>query len=292
MRPFSLRPRKRAPTTGPSAPSSHSPPWVSWLHSPARVMSVSRFHTCSGVASTSTLTWPFFGSVPIVLSPSCSCGVSGGSVRLPRRRPRLARSSSSMSWPGVGGTGWAARAAVRAKASAMRSPRRIGSVGAGHRLHRQRGRRLDVGGEALDVDPLEPRGVPDVHGVEGAGVEVGVGVLGLVDRALHHGPEGVDGPQHAGGGIEQAAGGGRVEQRRAHQVERAVAGVEGLALVEPAHAVQRQLDVAHEAGGHGPVADEGGLRAEVEDRRRGCRCGRGRRGRRTPSARRRGRRPR
>ena len=69
-----------------------------------------------------------------------------------------------------------------------------------------------------------------------------------------------------GGGIEEAAGGRRVEQRRTHQVERAVAGVEGLALVEPAHAVERELDVTEQAGRHRPVAHQGGLRAEVEHR--------------------------
>jgi len=49
-----LRPRKRAPFTGPLAPSSHSTPRHSTLHSPVLVTSDTKDHTASTGASTTT----------------------------------------------------------------------------------------------------------------------------------------------------------------------------------------------------------------------------------------------
>ncbi len=43
-----------------------------------------------------------------------------------------------------------------------------------------------------------------------------------------------------------------------------IAGVERVALIEPAHAVERQLDVARQAGHDGEVGNERRVRTEVE----------------------------
>src|SRR5207244_9894121 len=66
-----LRPRNRAPTWGPVAPSSHSPPWFSGLHSPVRVMSATRSYTASALASTCLMAWSCgVGADDIGLTPS------------------------------------------------------------------------------------------------------------------------------------------------------------------------------------------------------------------------------
>ena len=49
--PRRLWPLNRAPTLGPSAPSIHSQPVVSGLHSPIRVTSAMRSQTASGAAA-------------------------------------------------------------------------------------------------------------------------------------------------------------------------------------------------------------------------------------------------
>src|SRR5580700_4537864 len=51
-------PRKRAPTAGPVAPSSHSAPNVSGLYEPMRVTSVTRSQTFSAGAAMWTVTDP------------------------------------------------------------------------------------------------------------------------------------------------------------------------------------------------------------------------------------------
>jgi len=59
-RPFRLTwPRKRAPGSGPVAPSSHSASNVSGLNSPIRVTSLTRAQTRSGEAAMCTVTEPF-----------------------------------------------------------------------------------------------------------------------------------------------------------------------------------------------------------------------------------------
>jgi hypothetical protein len=60
--PARLRPRNRTPGAAELAPSSHSAPRHSWLHSPMRVTSASTAHTASGGASTTTSTAPVCGS--------------------------------------------------------------------------------------------------------------------------------------------------------------------------------------------------------------------------------------
>ena len=57
----------------------------------------------------------------------------------------------------------------------------------------------------------------------------------------------------------------RVEGRRAHERQLPVPDVEGVAGVEPAHAVQRQFGVEREAPDDAEVRDQGRVRAPGED---------------------------
>ena len=66
-------------------------------------------------------------------------------------------------------------------------------------------------------------------------------VVGVGHVAGQEGREAVHRPVDAGLGVVQAAGRGRVEDRWAHGDELPIAGVEGLAGVDPPHAVKRQL---------------------------------------------------
>jgi hypothetical protein len=87
----------------------------------------------------------------------------------------------------------------------------------------------------------------------------------LVDerrRCRDRGGVAVGRPIHAGGRVEQAAGGGRVVQRRADRRERAVADVEGLAVVEPAPPDRRHVEPIHgDAVAEEPAGDERGVGA-------------------------------
>lgn len=72
--PTRLRPRNLAPTLGTVAPSSHSAPWHSLLHSPMRVTSASTAQICSGVASTTVSTLPPGGIRAVLTAAVPGCG--------------------------------------------------------------------------------------------------------------------------------------------------------------------------------------------------------------------------
>ena len=73
--------------------------------------------------------------------------------------------------------------------------------------------------------------------------------------------ERVDGPVHAGLRVEEATGGRRVEDRRPHREQRAVADVERLAVHDPAAAIEREVEAVRVPFDHRPVAHELGVRA-------------------------------
>jgi hypothetical protein len=85
---------------------------------------------------------------------------------------------------------------------------------------------VDGGLVAIVVDECDPRADVLVEGGDTFGPEVLVELGGVADRADHRRGERVGGPIHARRRIEQSAGRGGVEDRRAHGVERAVADVE------------------------------------------------------------------
>jgi hypothetical protein len=98
------------------------------------------------------------------------------------------------------------------------------------------------------------------------GVAVQLGGVG--DWMGDVGPKGVDRPVDPGGGVQQPPGGRVVEERRAHRHQGAVAGLEALAVADPADPVERRPEVlavdgiaAHrEPGGH-----QGGVGARIYD---------------------------
>ena len=123
---------------------------------------------------------------------------------------------------------------------------------------------VDVAVELRRVEHGVPRADHAVEQQHDLGPLVG-GHVGRVDEVSgHRRGERVDRPVDAGLGVEEPAGDRGVEDRGAHGHERAVADVEGLAGVDPPHAVQRQLDRPHDAL-HGELGrDQGGVRAQLE----------------------------
>ncbi len=147
-----------------------------------------------------------------------------------------------------------ARASVSSNAWAIRAPRRIGPCALATAAIGSDGGRSDVRREPGPVSTHSSQGV--FHWFMAANVPAyRSGSTSSASRtgALHQRSERVDGPEHPRGGVEEAARRRRVEERRTHQVQRAVAGVERVAGIEPAHPVEGQLDVAAEPGGHRPV---------------------------------------
>ena len=153
-------------------------------------------------------------------------------------------------------------------------PERVGDAGAavqrpvrsGDHGQRERLGRVDVFGEPGRVDPLHPRGVEQVEQLEARVVHLGGDVVGVVHRARERGTEAVGRPEHAGARVEETTGRRGVEHRRSHHHQLPVADVDRLADVDPAHALQRQLDVAEEPPDHRVVGQQGRVRAEVEHR--------------------------
>ena len=86
----------------------------------------------------------------------------------------------------------------------------------------------------------------------------------MVDGAGGEGGEGVDRPQHAGLLVEEATGGGAVEDRRQHEAQATVAGVEGLAGLAPDHALEVHRPLEGEALGAEEVHDERRLGRRLE----------------------------
>ena len=153
------------------------------------------------------------------------------------------------------------------------APERVGDARASvdrtmrarHHLERQRLRRGDVIGESPGVGPLEPGRVQQVEEDERLVVHVRRHVVGVVHRAGEAGAEGVDAPEHTGAGVEEAARGGGVEHRWAHDHQIPVADVDRVAHVRPAHALQWELDVGHQSRDRRVVRQERRVGAPFED---------------------------
>ena len=183
----------------------------------------------------------------------------------PWSRRTCATSSSSSSWPGAGMIGLPARARTTSKASWMASPVMIGpcadatastprastsstwrryAAGSSHWCHGDT--RLFIAGM---VSSTRSRG-RSCTSVHSAGRQAG---------------ERVDDPHRRGLRVVQAAGGRAVEDRRLEQVQRAVAGVEAAAGLDPAHALERQRRLLErEPLDAEEVRDERGVGAQLE----------------------------
>ena len=175
-----------------------------------------------------------------------------------------ARISSRAAWPGGAMIGSPARVRTRSKASWMASPTRIGPWALAIDAGLQRLDGVDVAVVANRVEELVPRRDEAVEEHERLLVEVLRQVLDVVDGAGGEGGEGVDRPQHAGLLVEEAAGGGAVEDRRQHEAQATVAGVEVLAGLAPDHALEVHRPLEGQALGAEEVHDERRLGRRLE----------------------------
>jgi hypothetical protein len=137
----------------------------------------------------------------------------------------------------------------------QRRPVRRGDCAGAERLHA-----IDVPTELAVVEPLVPRAVHAVHG-EPLGPLAALDVSRLDGRIGQHRGERVHRPVEAGAVVEEATRRRRVEQRRHDGRQRAVAGPERFAVVQPAHALERQIEVSGQPLGHEPGRHQRGVRA-------------------------------
>ncbi len=195
-----------------------------------------------------------------------SSGVAGPVTAVATRQAgcNIPMSWSSTLWSGSGATGMAGSWRMRSRARSIDGPRQLRAVGADDHRRGQLGDPVDPTAELGRVDDLVPRAEHRGERHARLGEHLGRHLGDVVDEAEHRRAEGIARPVDAGLGVVQAAGGGRVPRRRADGDERAVAGVERLAVADPALAVDRQLHLAGHPLGREPAGDERRVRAQLE----------------------------
>ena len=226
-----------------------TPPRVSWLQSPARPTSASTVRRpAQGWHPSMTSTDPLRGRVPMISISSCRSGAQTAVGAKP------ASSCVQHRLTGRGHDGLRRERRRVGEALAMRSPRRIGPCRAGDGGEGQRRGVLDVGGEADRRRPTRATACSTgscVRTIRRRGRGRRRRPRG---RALHERAEGVDCPQHAASSGRRApACRRRVEQRRAHDVQRAVAGVERRRRRRPSACARAAARRRRRGGRHRPV---------------------------------------